>query len=112
MSDVSAGKGSRPRPVNQERFAANWDAIDWSKGRESKEEKSQLSSLDETLVRDCTTPVQWQIPTLEQIYGKAAAQWGWDDRAADLSYHPPPDSEGACGYADGWKRQENGGARP
>lgn len=38
LNTVKNGKGSKPRPVDQEKFNQNFDEIDWSKKEtESKE---------------------------------------------------------------------------
>ena len=37
---MSAGKGDRPRPVNKAQYDANYQRIDWSKGRRRDDGKA------------------------------------------------------------------------
>lgn len=67
---MSNGKGSRPRPVNHARFAANWETIDWSKGRPPARERKP--TVGEILVKDYATKADWVIPPLSEILGPAA----------------------------------------
>jgi len=69
-----SGKGDKPRNCHSQQFRDNHDSIDWSKGRPAP--KPKKLTFNDLVFRDCISPVEWIIPTLEEILGTGAKPSG------------------------------------